>query len=69
MGDEAACAKRGQAACAKSLPFSVNKNLAVNLSDQLADRLRGAILSGQLMLRQSKAASLNPLQSRMSRRG
>ena len=46
MGDEAACAKRGQVACAKSLPFSVNKNLAVNLSDQLADGLRGAILSG-----------------------
>ena len=37
---------RGCATAVKTLPFSVNKNLAVNLSDQLADGLRSAILSG-----------------------
>lgn len=35
-----------KASCAKRLPFAVNKNLAVNLSDQVADGLRSAILSG-----------------------
>lgn len=38
--------KAAATSAGKRLPFSVNKNLAVNLSDQVADGLRDAILSG-----------------------